>query len=323
MTIPSRNQLHRPILKMAGEADIDISYQQLLDIVAKQFSLTDEDLAEKLASGPGRARKTVEWSVQNLINAGFLSKTARGRQEITTEGREYLENGPEEITQSELVRIVNEKRTASESAEYADEHVETAAGQSTGQLGTTVGVPTVLTLPAEEDSTPEEMMELADLQIQAKLSGELLHNAKQISPEGFERLTLDLLRQMGYGEPEHTGRSGDEGIDGVLRLDALGLERVYVQAKRLNTGSVGGPDMQKFAGSMIEHGATKGVFITTATFNINARRTATNVSNRNETIRLVDGNDLAQLMIRHGVGVVTEYTYEIKKLDENYFANEA
>ena len=126
---------------------------------------------------------------------------------------------------------------------------------------------------------------------------------------------------MGYGEGVTVGRSGDGGIDGIINQDALGLEKVYVQAKRW-ASQVGEPEIRNFSGSLDPHGATKGVFITTSTFSSTARQTAQTISAGSKFIRLVDGNELAQLMIRHGVGVVTEYTYEIKKLDENYFAED-
>ena len=156
----------------------------------------------------------------------------------------------------------------------------------------------------------------------ANLISDLRTTVNGVDPDRFEQLVVKLLVQMDYGEGQRVGRSGDGGIDGVIDQDALGLEKIYVQAKRYTSGSVGEPEIRNFAGSMIAHGATKGVFITTSHFSNTARQTAANVSQRNETIRLVDGNELAHLMIRHGVGVVTEYTYEIKKLDENYFADE-
>ena len=125
---------------------------------------------------------------------------------------------------------------------------------------------------------------------------------------------------MGYGEPEHTGRSGDGGIDGIINQDALGLEKVYVQAKRYTSGSVGEPEIRNFAVVWIACGATKGVFITTIGFQQHGQTNrCQTISAGSKFIRLVDGNEFAQLMIRHGVGVVTERTYEIKKLDENYF----
>ena len=131
---------------------------------------------------------------------------------------------------------------------------------------------------------------------------------------------VDLLVKMGYGQGETIGRSGDGGIDGIINQDALGLDKVYIQAKRYTVGSVGEPEIRNFSGSLDPYGATKGVFITTSTFSNTAHQTAQTISAGNKLIRLVDGNELAHLMIKHGVGVVTEYTYQIKKLDENYFA---
>ncbi len=163
------------------------------------------------------------------------------------------------------------------------------------------------------------MMETAHERLRTQLAEDLKANVSLVPPTQFEGLVLDLLHKMGYGEPEHTGHSGDGGI---ISQDALGLEKVYVQAKRYTTGAVGEPEIRNFSGSLDARGATKGVFITTSTFSSTARQTARTISAGNKFIRLVDGNELAQLMIRHGVGVVTEYTYEIKKLDENYFEDE-
>ena len=144
----------------------------------------------------------------------------------------------------------------------------------------------------------------------------------EAAPAQFERLVVNLLEQMGYGEGKVVGRSGDGGIDGIISQDALGLEKVFVQAKRYTAGSVGEPEIRNFSGSLDAQGASKGVFITTSTFSSTARQTAQTISAGNKFIRLVDGTELTQLMIRHGVGVVTERTYEIKKLDENYFTEE-
>ena len=172
------------------------------------------------------------------------------------------------------------------------------------------------------DANAIELLDAGYRQTQRELASELLEGVRTVSPDHFEILVVDLLVKMGYGQGEAVGRVGDGGIDGIINQDPLGLEKVYIQAKRYTAGSVGEPDIRNFAGSMIARGATKGVFITTSRFSSTAVQTAANVSQRNETIRLVDGNELAQLMIRHGVGVITEYTYEIKKLDENYFAEE-
>ena len=159
-------------------------------------------------------------------------------------------------------------------------------------------------------------------ELQSQLADDILDSMKGISPTSFERLVNRLLSQMGYGEIDReTGHSGDRGIDGILNQDTLGLEKIYVQAKRYDDSNrVGEPEIRNFAGSLDGQGATRGVFITTSTFLSTARQTAKNISMGNKSIILIDGPELAQLMIRHGVDVVTEITYEIRTLDANYFA---
>ena len=171
------------------------------------------------------------------------------------------------------------------------------------------------------ENTPNEQMGKSYRELQSQLADDILDSMKGISPTSFERLVNRLLSQMGYGEVKReTGRSGDRGIDGILNQDTLGLEKIYVQAKRYDTATVGEPEIRNFSGSLDGQGATKGVFITTATFAQRAWQTAENISMGNKSIILIDGRQLAQLMIRHGVGVVTEITYDIKTLDANYFA---
>ena len=173
----------------------------------------------------------------------------------------------------------------------------------------------------EEDSSPEEQLDLLARQLTEQLVDEILTNLKSMHPTDFERLVNRLLNRIGYGEIDREqGHSGDEGIDGILSQDLLGLEKVYVQAKRYSSNQVGEPEIRNFSGSLDPHGATKGVFITTSTFSSTARQTAENISRGGKFIRLIDGGELAELMITHGVGVVTEITYEVKKLDANYFA---
>ena len=180
-------------------------------------------------------------------------------------------------------------------------------------------------LPTTKDdaeATPDEKMAVSYGELNTKLAAEIQDSIKTISPERFEQLVVDLLVKMGYGQGEVVGRSGDGGIDGIVNPAPLGLEKVYIQAKRYTANPVGEPEIRNFSGSLNAQGATKGVFITTSTFSSPARQTAATISTGNQFIRLVDGNELARLMIAHNVGVVTEYTYEIKKLDENYFAED-
>ena len=152
----------------------------------------------------------------------------------------------------------------------------------------------------------------------------MLDALKGVDPYQFERIVLDLLEKMGYGEVERDkwgGRGGDGGIDGVINQDPLGLEKVYVQAKRWQN-TVGDSEIRDFSGSLVTRGASKGVFITTSDFSGAARQTEQNISKGNQQlIRLINGQELSRLMVEHGVGVVTENTYEVKKLDENYFSD--
>lgn len=172
----------------------------------------------------------------------------------------------------------------------------------------------------ESDLTHHEQMAESFLVLNARLSEELLESAKSISPDIFERLVVRLLERMGYGEGSVVGQSGDGGIDGIINQDPLGLEKVYIQAKRWQN-QVGEPEIRNFSGSLEAKGANKGVFITTSTFSSTARQTAQFISAGNKFIRLIGGEELARLMIEHGVGVVTETTYEVKKIDENYFVD--
>ena len=304
MAVPATNEFHRPILEIAAESVGLLSARQFTEAMAKTFNATEEDMQERSSSGVRRFADRVQWSMHNLRLAGALDRPSRGKYQITDRGRSFLAAHDGPVTNNDLRRLQDEPRHNDGNADYKID---------TGTVDTREGGP---------DVTPKDMMDTGHERLHTQLAEDLKENVSIVSPTQFERLVLDLLHKMGYGEPEHTGHSGDGGIDGIINQDALGLEKVYVQAKRYTSGSVGEPEIRNFAGSMMAQGATKGVFITTSGFSNTAKQTAANVSQRNETIRLVDGNELAQLMIRHGVGVVTEYTYEIKTLDENYFAEE-
>ena len=177
--------------------------------------------------------------------------------------------------------------------------------------------------PATDDSEPEEdpdqKMEDGYRAIRENLKGEILDSLLGLSPDGFERLVLALLNKLGYGEGKVVGRSGDGGIDVIINQDMLGLEKVYVQAKKWKNNPVGGPEIRNFSGSLQLRGASKGVVVTTSNYTKDARESAKQISQSNQTILLIDGQELASLMFDRDVGVITEQTYAIKKLDENYF----
>ncbi|MCY4416280.1 MAG: restriction endonuclease [Chloroflexi bacterium] len=303
MAVPSKKDLHRPILEIADEFGGKVHRREIRDLLIQRLALTDADLSDKSASGSNRFRDRYSFACHDLKLSGLLNCPERGYREITTSGREFLKDHEGVVTDWDLRQLQSQPPPDQTTmAPIADAELRN---------------PETL-----RDGTPKEVIDAGYNRLHASLVVEMLENIVGVSPDQFERLVVDLLEKMGYGQGRTVGRSGDGGIDGIISQDALGLEKVYIQAKRYTTGSVGEPPIRNFAGSMIANGATKGVFITTAAFSDTAKETAANVSRRNETIRLVDGQELAQLMIRHGVGVVTEYTYEIKKLDENYFAEE-
>lgn len=169
--------------------------------------------------------------------------------------------------------------------------------------------------------TPEELMAQGNQQLQAKLADELLESIMKLTPDRFEQLVVNLLEKMGYGKGKVVGRSGDGGIDGIINQDELGFEKVYMQAKRWSN-QVGEPEIRNFSGSLDAKSAGKGMFITTSTFSSTAERTAQKISTGNKLILLIDGRELTARMIRHGVGVVTEATYEVKRIDDIYFAED-
>ncbi len=309
MVVPTQKDLHRPVLQMVADTNGLLPLGEVKNRLVTFFKLDDNDLSETVASGQNRFDSRVYWAVSNLRRAGLVESPKKATFICTPEGQAFLAANPGTIEIKDLNELIDFRQRATND----DDDVQPSS------IAAKSDEPAAIDLV---DATPDEQMEQAFNQSRNKLVDDLLSRIRSESYRDFEVLVLDLLRRMGYGEPEHTGRGGDGGIDGVINQDALGLEKIYVQAKRYTSGSVGEPEIRNFAGSMIARGATKGVFITTGNFSNTARQTAANVSQRNETIRLVDGNELAHLMIRHGVGVVTEYTYEIKKLDENYFAEE-
>ena len=292
MAIPPQSELHRPILELANELGRSLSRREAVNLLIDRFNITEAEQRERVPSGSRtRLEDHTDWAIFYLKRAGLLHYPARGEFQITPEGSHFLSTHSGIITRADLKRMTD------------------ADGDAV--------------LPVIEDIGPDEQMERSYREYQASLEEEVLDAVKDISPDDFERLVTRLLKQMGYGEiSQEKGYSGDQGIDGILNQDALGLEKVYVQAKKYTSGQVSEPDIRNFSGSLTAKGATKGVFITTAAFSAAARRQADTISRGNQIIRLIDGPELAKLMIKHNVGLIPEATYEIKKLDANYFAEE-
>lgn len=295
MAVPIQRELYRPILEVADESAAGLSRKELRGELTVRFHWTEDDFGEMVPSGAQtKIDNRMNWAIYRLKSAELLDYPEQGFIQITPAGKKFLGEHTGVIRGSLLRRMRSEGDV--------DSAVPTAIPDDSNEVA------------------PDEQIALSHRQHQDMLADDILDSMKSLTPSDFERLVNGLLREMGYGTVEQAqGFSGDHGVDGILNQDSLGLDKIYVQAKRWDNAPVGEPDIARFSGSLDLKGATKGVFITTSTFSAAAEAYIRN-NRSNKTIRLIDGRELAALMIRHGVGVVTEITYEVKKLDANYFA---
>ena len=304
MTIPDYQSLILPVLAASSTGEVRIS--QIVDHLADELGLSLEECSELLPSGKQTVfRNRVHWAKFYLNKAHLVEITRRGHFKITSRGEEVLRSKPPAIDNNFLMQF-----------EEFREFKERSNGASAQENLTTS--PTI----EDQKQTPDEIMRLAHRQIEAALEQDLLDRIRAAPPDFFERLIVNLLLSMGYGGSTANagralGRSGDDGVDGVIDQDALGLDRVYIQAKRYAAGNnIGAAAIRDFFGSLDRHKAAKGLFVTTSTFSSSAKETAEFLSKR---IVLIDGDQLAKLMIRHSVGCRIEDTLQIKKVDEEFF----
>lgn len=303
MPIPDFQTLMRPLLEAHADGREHLN-RDLVARLAERFGLTDEERREMLPSGRARLfDNRVGWAKAHIAQAGFLESPRRAISTITERGREALRMHPERID----LRVLNDY---DEYREFRNRRKSTDDES---------GVPEVET---QDEQTPEELLENAYLKVRRQIEAELLAQIKSAPPEFLERVVVDLVVRMGYGGSrkdagEALGRSGDEGIDGIIKEDPLGLDIIYLQAKRWE-GTVGRPEIQKFAGALQGQRARKGIFITTSTFSADALDYASRIETK---IILIDGSRLAKLMFEHGVGVATASNYEVKRIDSDYFAD--
>ena len=296
MSVPTLDELHRPVLEIANSSSRRLTRKEFVERLTDLFSLTDADLQETLPSGgQTRIENRTNWAITDLKKAGLMDNPARNQWEITQQGRDFL------VGQQGIIKLADLQKLWPDSREAPN-----VSASST---------------PESVDITPDEQMAISHRQHLDSLSDEILDSLKSVTPTGFERLVVEFLSKMGYGTGRVVGRSGDQGVDGILNQDKLGLEKVFTQAKRHTSGQVGEPEIRNFSGSLVAQGATKGVFITTSSFSPTARQTAESISMGTQFIRLIDGRELAALMIDNDVGVVTQMTYAVKKVDANYFAD--
>lgn len=308
MTIPDYQTLMLPVLRLSAEGG-EKRVADISDKIADHFNLSAEERDRYLPSGRQRIlHNRIHWAKFYMTRAGLIASPMRGRFVATQAGRDLLATNPARIDIDTLLQIPAFREFYRGEAENAEDDEDESIE------------------PKITTSTPEERIEAAYQEIHATLRRELLQRISQNSPAFFEELIVDLLVAMGYGgnhknAAKQLGRSGDGGVDGVINEDRLGLDRVYVQAKRYSSGTtIGRPDVQGFVGSLVGLGATKGVFVTTSTFSGGAREFVRHLSQR---VILIDGDSLADLMIEHGVGVRPSQEIVLNRLDEDFFAEEA
>jgi restriction system protein len=301
VAVPDFQTLMRPMLALLDDGR-EQTLTELRASLAHEFDLTQAEIDELLPSGKQtRLANRVTWAANYLYRCGLLDRPRRSIYRITDRGRDVMTANPERVDLSVRAQFP-------ELQEFRRPRRERRSGDVSGPVA----------LP-EETATPEERMSAAYSEVRSALAAELLDRVLDQSPEFFEQLVLDVLHAIGYGgrreDVQRLGRSGDEGVDGVIREDVLGLDLIYVQAKRWRN-PVSRPDIQRFVGALHGQRATKGVFITTSQFTAEATSYADGITPR---VILVDGPELAQLMLDHDVGVTLSTRYDVKRIDLDYF----
>jgi restriction system protein len=305
MAIPDFQSIMLPVLTFIADGQ-EHTILESASALADTFGLTDAERAETLSSGQRTFENRVRWAIVYMKPAGLLEYARRGVFHITERGMQVLGQNPARIDVKFLSRF--------------PEFIAFRNGSRKERNGQTISGPLDQDIDQDTRQTPEERLEYGYQRIRLELAQELLARIMGCSPAFFERLVVELLVKMGYrgsrkDAGEAIGRSGDEGIDGIIKEDRLGLDTIYIQAKRWR-GTVGRPDIQKFTGALMGQRARKGIFITTSDFSREAQEYAGNIESR---IVLIDGEQLTQLMIDHDIGVSTASIYEIKKVDSDYF----
>jgi len=301
MPIPDYQTLMRPVL-VTLDSRGDMSLRQLVDLLSDQYQLTDEERRRLTPSKRGPLMyNRVAWATTYLRKASLIESPQRGISHITPVGKQALIERPEGIDVAYLKRFepFNEfqsidKRTSETNADKTE---------------------------ASETLDPTERLEEAHQELQTTLADDLLAQVKRQTPEFFEKLVVELMLAMGYGgwsekAGQATQYTNDGGVDGVINEDPLGLDTIYLQAKRYTDNSVGRPDIQAFVGALEMKRARKGVFITTSRFSRDAIEYVNMIEKR---VVLIDGTELAALMIKHDLGVATKEVYKIKDIDTDYF----
>jgi len=297
--IPDFQSIMLPLLKALNNDSIKTASDLRKDMIS-YFNITESEQQEKIPSGKQYVfYNRIAWAIAYLKMAGLISSPRRGEYQITIEGKRVLNNPPEKIT----ISFLKQFPTFSQNRNYDEEDIT-----ETNKI---------------LEKTPDELIDIGFKQLQDELSTQLINQVKNCTPDFFEKLVVDLLIRMGYGgsdigNGEVTQRTNDEGIDGIIKEDKLGLDKIYLQAKKWDN-VVGRPEIQRFVGALQGKKAKKGIFITTSTFSKDAYDYVNNIDC---TIILIDGKRLTELMIENEVGVSTKRVLKICKVDTDYFIEE-
>lgn len=304
MAIPSFRSFLRPVLEvMASHDEVLNPRSKLVPIIKDKMNFSDDDAAEKLESGGNRLQNRIGWALTYLNKSGLVIFPKRGVAKITGDGKSFLGTHKGPIAPKDLeifpgyLEFKNGNQISDEMAVQQNSNIE--------------------------EVDPEEKINIGYKEIKNALADELRDKLLELNPTQFEQLVLNLIRALGYGGPteklEHTGGPGDFGIDGIVHLDRLGLDKIYLQAKRYKPeNKISSRQIQEFFGALKGRHATKGIFLTTSTYQESALKYAKSVS---DTLVLIDGRDIAELMIESHVGVSAKRKIVIPEIDNDYFEN--
>lgn len=303
MAIPDYQTVMLPLLRLTSDGK-EHQIREAVNVLADQFKLTETERRETLPSGGPIFDNRVGWARTYLKKAGLLSYPKRTHFQITERGQAVLTKKPSKVDVTFLRQF--------------PEFVEFQSPKKPGEEES-------ISEPSQDSSqTPEELLASGYLKLRKQLESDLLARVKSCSPDFFEKLVVRLLTTMGYGGSladagKAIGKSGDGGIDGVIKEDKLGLDLLFIQAKKWDNNTVGRPEIQKFVGALYGRKAKKGIFITTSTFSKEARDYADGLDSR---VILIDGIQLAELMFDHGIGVSTANSYVVKRIDSDFFEDD-
>ncbi|WP_311519345.1 restriction endonuclease [uncultured Actinomyces sp.] len=303
---PTIDQFRPVVLQVLADGS-ERPFREICELVANQLQLSEQVRSERIASGQARYINRINWACSGLTQAGLLKRPRRGHYLISPDGLSVNARGLTKYSENDMM----------EWKQWRDYQEEIAARKQ--------DTTNAITRPSDTASDPIEIMEASERTFNAQTETALRQLLQSSSPEFFEKAVIDLLWAMGYGgthgEKQHVGRSGDGGIDGVIRQDALGLTNVYIQAKRYaDTNKVGEPEIRNFIGSLDSRAANRGVFITTSSFLPGAKTVASNY--RHGKIVLIDGIKLTALMLAYGVGVHRSEEFVLYEIDDDFFDEE-